>query len=254
MALLLSLAHCGVPPTGGGPGCTTGMTVACACRDGTQGVQTCNARHEFDPCECGESRPDAGVGPSDVVNPPGPDVTTPPPPDAMTMGSGCTVRIDETSNTVFDSCPPTEICRCASGLFCEGTGTCVAALPHRYGIFVLEASLAPRRPNGTPWDGNNSNPDLAVVIALDGTVLGASETRFDTLMVSGNPLYQTVGMFHEGSEMMNGVVDVDGDTSMGQYELAVACPFGPVTAATMRSRILNCNTASGSMLGIIDPL
>jgi hypothetical protein len=77
-------------------GCVVGMSVACACVDGSQGAQLCNGERGFEPCVCQAAEGDASTDTVDAEPAPGDAEAPEPPPDfsACKRGLGAQLEVD----------------------------------------------------------------------------------------------------------------------------------------------------------------
>ena len=116
----------------------------------------------------------------------------------------------------------------------------MSAFGRRYQIVVADGSLTERDENGELWDPLGL-PDVFVTLALNGTVLGSTEARQDTLTPVWNQAAEAV--IPAGSNLQVDVIDED----LNVNDLMYSCTW-PLTAELLRGGGFSC-IGSGALSG-----
>ncbi len=134
--------------------------------------------------------------------------------------STCTADCQITTcSTQPDNCTGENICV---------SGTCVSAFGRVYRIVVVDGMISAADSNGDDWDAFNGLPDPMVQLTLNGTVIGTTASRENTLSPVWNQ-YATA-VIPAGSSFVVKVLDHDVQLDDTMF----TCQSNPLTANLLR--------------------
>lgn len=82
-------------------------------------------------------------------------------------------------------------------------------LRQAYVLTIVSADLAPSKPNGQPWDADNSGPDTVVTVTVDGA--GKGNVQTSKIQDSTSPHWDQRGQvtINRGDRLKVSIVDKD---------------------------------------------
>jgi hypothetical protein len=136
--------------------------------------------------------------------------------------STCTADCQTTScSTSPDNCTGENICI---------SGTCVSAFGRVYHIVIFDGTMSATDANGSAWDAFGGLPDPMVRLTLNGTSLGMTSAKANTLTPAWNEYLTAV--IPAGSTFVINVLDEDVTVNDTMF----TCQSSPLTANLLRVR------------------
>lgn len=145
------------------------------------------------------------------------------------------------------SCYLARVDSCSGDSICIDDNMCEPAAPRAYIIGDIVAMVPFTKTDGTSWDAAGNAPDLFVTILVNGTAVATTAATPDSF--SARPVGEYRVNLPAGPTILIRTQDED----VSSNDAALDCLAQPVTAAMLRSRVLQCSQGGYSVSIAITP-